>query len=298
MAVPNLQKIKTEVETINNSVIKGLETLGAEKSIDNISWGDIGKFNFNTVTKPTVSSKNGYNASLSFSRKNTNVHIGFSKSITFGDSYSIRQEERERPIEPIKHNTLVSSDTASFTLGSSNSTTHSKFKKSKQFKEIYSLQKGQSYRSYTKSSFYSRKKLILNGIYYKDYTTKTTLDLGNGAHLSFNTGFMHYDIRLVRVSTYTLNFNTNHFLASSRIVHVFLTVLSNNTFGKWITNKLYSERKGLSKFYGTLYSNTSGGTVDEKTKLLRAEATNTWGFKDFRATTAAVVKNNEKVQIK
>ena len=260
----------TTNKTIHDSVIKGFKEIGAPDAKEINSFGSLDKTHFTEINNPTISSQNGYNASLSFSKKNIHTHIGFSKSITFGDSYSIRHRNHqdwnvERKVsfnskkkapepEEIKHTTFVSSNTADFTVGDSDSTTSAKYIVSKYNKGICYLQKGTTHYSNTTTVFYNQARVAIQGNYYKKYTTNTITNTLGIVALSFNLGLVSYGIRLTRFNIYLMNYNTNDFLASSRIAHLFLTGVSDNIKGQRVTATLFSERWGWSKCLGRVYS--------------------------------------------
>ena len=261
-------KYDTKVKKFHNSVIKGFKEIGAIGATDTTelnSFESLDKTHFTEINNPTVSSQNGYNTTLSFSKKNIHAHIGFSKSIAFGDSCSIRHGSHQdwnvgrkvnsssKKTDP-EHTTFVSSNTANFTLGNSDSTTHADFKSSKYNKGICYLQKGTTYNSRTSTGYYNKAKIASQGNYYKIYATNTITQNISVAALVFDFGLVSFAQRWVRYNTYLANFNMNDFLASSRIVHLFLTGYSNNTRGKRVTRKLHSHRKGWSKVLARLYS--------------------------------------------
>jgi hypothetical protein len=243
------------IKDIHDPVIARLEELGVQGK-ERISLNSsLNQKNFYQSNRPTISSRNGYNTSLYFSKTNINVGIGFPKSITFGDSYSLHHQSK---FTRSSVDTYASTNTASFTVGDSNTTTHATNNQFTQYKETYSIQKGKEYKSKTQNIAYDEVNVGWQGLYHKKYTQNRTSIDASLTHLSVNLGIVKYDTRLFRSSNYLLNYRLKNYLASSSMIHVFATGVVDNTIGQKVTNWLYSEKNGLAKMYASLYSNIYG----------------------------------------
>lgn len=276
---------------INNDIldpiIEGFDTIGAPESKEKIHMGDISQDNIHQNTTLVVSSRNAYNASLSFLKTNVSTHIGFSKNIRFGDSYSRRKGETFLSI--------VSSDIANFTIGNSEPTTEAEIKRSQQRGGKYSIQKGENNSSYTEAGIIADMTLSTEGLYYKTYSSNRVAISVYGGYLSLNTGLVDSTIRGMRYSTYLINFNTNHYLASSRVFHLFLSIVANNKWGTKAIAYLIGKDCGMDLIFKKLYSQEYN--MFKSTNLLLDSGTSAVGIAKIilDADMAKILKANHRM---
>jgi hypothetical protein len=242
------------VKGIHDPVIASLAELGVQDKERITLNSSLDQTDFYQSNHPRISSRNGYNTSLSFSKTNINVGIGFPKSITFGDSYSIHHGSSFAQVA-----TYAANNTASFTVGDSKTTTHARNNWFTQYKGKYSIQKGKEHKSKKISHMDVQVKLGLQGISYQKYTQNRTSVDASLFQLSLNMGIIKYERRLFRLSTCLFNMNMKNYLASSSMIHMFLSGISDNACGKHLTAKVYAGSYSLAASCAALYANRSVG---------------------------------------
>ena len=306
------QDYKDEIKTIHTSIASDFDSFDSDtKAGDTIdvTGNTTLKFSYTgIINNLSISSKNAHNASFSFSKTDVSSHVGFSKSITFGDSYSMRHSKSKlkdakhldkQPTTKNKIESFNSANTISFNIGDSISISKLGDKKSRQHKESYSLQKGET--SDSESSVIGDKTSVNCSSevasYEKNDTTRQSSSL-YGMYLSFSLGLIQYKIRMARLSIYVANFNTNNFLASSRVVHFFFSIYALKQKKSWVTS-LLDENKVASVIgcYSNLYSRDSAFTHTFKSRLTTDKSSAGFIKVNLNSSIATLAKTNEHMSV-
>ena len=230
----------------------------------------------NTTTK--VIYKNTAKTSLNIYQENINITQGNITNIKFGNQNSfygkiqkdnndyIYQKNNDSKIRYINN-----SDKININLGDQESTEKYQKRVSQNLNNKLDITITNSYiQNENNPSTSTYINLNENEEYssFKYFHNKTNFQLG-GPSFYLNAGIFKGEIRMNRVSTYAMNVNFNDYLASSRLINLFLTISSRRNYDKLKKLCLGSQKYSISSAFKYIYSRESYFLKDTKIGLNR-----------------------------